>query len=96
MKTTLILWLLPVSKHARRSLKNLDCLEWFKNHLRYRDKNPNVGGPKDLDSLFSIEKIKNDFKDYEVLVLEEREVELNEGKYHVGTGSVVRFLGRKR
>ncbi|MBW8201725.1 class I SAM-dependent methyltransferase [Flagellimonas abyssi] len=67
-----------------------------KNHLEYRSKNPYVGGPKNLDSLFSIEEIRGDFKDYEVLVLEEREVELNEGKYHSGTGSVVRFAGRKR
>jgi len=30
-----------------------------KNHLDYRLKNENVGGPKDLESLFSIEELKS-------------------------------------
>jgi len=54
-----------------------------------------VGGPKDLDTLFSIEEIKPDFSDYEIIELSETEVELNEGKFHIGLGSVIRFVGRK-
>jgi hypothetical protein len=28
-------------------------------------------------------------------ILEEKQVELNEGKYHIGIADVVRFIGRK-
>lgn len=67
-----------------------------KKHLEYNSKNPKVGGPKDLDTLFSIEEIKADFSNYEIIELSETEVELNEGKFHVGLGSVIRFVGRKK
>lgn len=67
-----------------------------KKHLPYREKNPKVGGPRDLESLFSIEELLQDFTDYEITELVEKEVELNEGLYHSGTGSVVRFVGRKK
>lgn len=66
-----------------------------KNHLEYVLKNEKVGGPKDIGSLFSIEEIKTDFPNYEIIELEEKEIELNEGIFHNGTGSVVRFIGRK-
>ncbi|WP_214226344.1 class I SAM-dependent methyltransferase [Pedobacter sp. B4-66] len=67
-----------------------------KNHLSYLAKNKDVGGPTDADMLFSIEEIKNDFVDFEILELAEVEVQLSEGLYHNGTGSVIRFLGRKK
>lgn len=67
-----------------------------KKHLPYREKNPKVGGPRDLESLFSIEELLTDFTDYEIIELVEKEVELNEGLYHSGTGSVVRFVGTKK
>ncbi|WP_418513001.1 class I SAM-dependent methyltransferase [Corallibacter sp.] len=66
-----------------------------KDHLQYNSKNPNVGGPKDLANLFSIEEIKSDFNNYEFDYLEEVEVDLNEGKYHVGEGKVIRFIAKK-
>jgi hypothetical protein len=58
--------------------------------------NEKVGGPKDVKSLFSIEEIKSDFPNYEFIELVEKVIELNEGLYHNGTGSVIRFLGRKK
>ena len=67
-----------------------------KKHLEYVTKNEKVGGPKDIESLFSIEEIKADFHNYEIIELEEKEIELNEGLFHNGTGSVIRFVGRKR
>ncbi len=71
-------------------------LEAFgKQHLPYRERNPDVGGPRDRESLFSTEDIRQDFPGYEIRQLEEMEVELHEGKYHNGLGSVVRFVGRK-
>ncbi|MRX68889.1 Methyltransferase domain-containing protein [Flavobacterium resistens] len=67
-----------------------------KKHLEYVTKNEKVGGPKDIESLFSIEEIKADFPNYEIIELEEKEIELNEGLFHNGTGSVIRFIGRKK
>ncbi len=66
-----------------------------KKHIDYVTANEKVGGPKDLESLFSIDEIKSDFPDYEIIELTEKEIELNEGLYHNGTGSVIRFTGRK-
>ncbi|WP_333821498.1 class I SAM-dependent methyltransferase [Ohtaekwangia sp.] len=66
-----------------------------KKHLEYVTKNEKVGGPKDIGSLFSIEEIKSDFANYDVITLEEKVIELNEGLFHNGTGSVIRFAGRK-
>ncbi|PXY42970.1 class I SAM-dependent methyltransferase [Flavobacterium hydrophilum] len=66
-----------------------------KKHLEYLAKDDKVGGPKDIESLFSIEEIKADFSDYEIIELEEKEIELNEGTFHNGTGSVIRFVGKK-
>lgn len=66
-----------------------------KNHLEYVTKNEKVGGPKDIESLFSVDEIKSDFPDYHILELSEKEIELKEGLFHNGTGSVIRFVGRK-
>ena len=38
-----------------------------KNHIDYNSKNEKVGGPKDIESLFSIDEIKSDFANYEIL-----------------------------
>jgi hypothetical protein len=67
-----------------------------KSHIEYNSKNEKVGGPKELDMLFSIEEIKNDFPEYTMALLEEKEIELQEGLFHNGTGSVIRFVGRKK
>ncbi len=67
-----------------------------KKHLEYLAINDKVGGPKDIESLFSIEEIKADFPNYEIIELEEKEIELNEGLFHNGTGSVIRFIGKKK
>jgi len=67
-----------------------------KKHLHYIAANEKVGGPKEIDMLFSMEEIKADFGDYEIIVLEEKEIELNEGLFHNGLGSVIRFVGRKK
>jgi 2-polyprenyl-3-methyl-5-hydroxy-6-metoxy-1,4-benzoquinol methylase len=67
-----------------------------KNHLAYVAKNEKVGGPRDIQSLFSIDEIKSDFANYEVIELVEKEIELNEGSFHNGVGSVIRFVGQKK
>jgi len=67
-----------------------------KKHLDYIAKNEKVGGPKDIAMLFSIDELKSDFTNYEIIELEEKEIELNEGLFHNGKGSVIRFVGRKK
>jgi len=69
---------------------------YSKKHIDHVTANEKVGGPKDVESLFSIEEIKSDFPNYEFIELAEKVIELNEGLYHNGTGSVIRFLGRKK
>lgn len=66
-----------------------------KEHLKYNSINEKVGGPKDLDTLFSVEEIINDFPGYDMIELCETEIELSEGSYHQGRGSVIRFFGKK-
>ncbi len=67
-----------------------------KKHIDYVLKNEKVGGPRDIESLFSIDEIKSDFVNYDFEELVETEIELNEGLYHNGQGSVIRFVGRKK
>jgi SAM-dependent methyltransferase len=66
-----------------------------KQHVQYNSINPKVGGPKDIDMLFSTEEVKGDFENYVTSILEEVEILLNEGSFHIGKGSVVRFVGMK-
>ncbi|TDW50063.1 methyltransferase family protein [Flavobacterium sp. 270] len=66
-----------------------------KSHFHFKKQNPKVGGPDNIDDLFSKEEILADFKNYEILLLSEEEIVLNEGKFHIGTGSVIRFVGKK-
>ena len=68
-------------------------LEGFsKKQIEY----PQSGGPKKVEMLFSIEEIKQDFDNYEIIELSEKEVVLNEGLYHNGKSSVIRFVGKKK
>lgn len=66
-----------------------------KKHLEYRKRNEQVGGPADIESLFSLEEIQQDFSTIDFELLEEKEIHLNEGDFHNGLGSVIRFVGRK-
>ncbi len=71
-------------------------LEGFSvNNLAYREKNPSVGGPANVSMLYAVEEIKNTFKNFEIIELQETEVELNEGQYHNGLACVIRFIGKK-
>jgi SAM-dependent methyltransferase len=54
------------------------------------------GGPKQLDMLYDAALLKNDFSELIPEVCEEKVVTLNEGPYHQGRASVVRYLGKKR
>lgn len=67
-----------------------------KNNLDYVQKDEKIGGPKDIESLFSIAEIESDFPDYDFKQLVQMEIELKEGLFHNGKGSVIRFMGIKK
>ena len=72
-------------------------LEGFsENNLELRRVNPKIGGPDKIEMLYSIDKIKKDFPTFDIILLEEKEVELKEGAFHDGVARVIRFIGRKK
>ena len=84
-----------LDKYLRKN--GLVIFEAFsKRHIDYISKNEKVGGPKDIAMLFSIDELKSDFVNYEIIELVEKEIELSEGLFHNGKGSVIRFVGRKK
>jgi SAM-dependent methyltransferase len=67
-----------------------------KEHVSYVARNEKVGGPRDVNILFSMEELRTDFPNYEIVELVKKEVLLNEGAFHNGLGSVIRFVGKKK
>lgn len=57
--------------------------------------NYNSGGPKDINLLFSLTKLQEDFQEVSEKNIYETTVELNEGKYHNGKASVIRAIIKK-
>jgi SAM-dependent methyltransferase len=53
------------------------------------------GGPKDLASLYSIDELKEDFKNLKIIESTETQVELDEGPYHQGKADVIRMVIEK-
>lgn len=54
-----------------------------------------TGGPKNIDLLFSVDELKEDFKDLSELKVWVEEVELSEGEHHKGKAKIVRLIGTK-
>ena len=72
-------------------------LEGFsKEHIEFSRKNPKVGGPQNVEMLFSIEELTDDFVDFDFVECCQTTVNLNEGLYHVGDSNVIRLVGIKR
>ncbi|MEL6916986.1 MAG: D-lyxose/D-mannose family sugar isomerase [Bacteroidota bacterium] len=67
-----------------------------KYNLELVNQSKNKNGPKNIDALFSIDEIKSDFRNYEIIELKEETIELNEGLYHKGLSSIIRFVGKKK
>jgi cyclopropane fatty-acyl-phospholipid synthase-like methyltransferase len=56
----------------------------------------NTGGPKDVDMLMTVTKLKCEFPNLEPIVAREIEREVSEGEGHTGLSSVVQFVARKK
>jgi len=67
-----------------------------KRHIDYLARDERVGGPKEIAMLFSMDELKAYFMNYEIIELVDKEIELSEGLFHNGRGSVIRFVGRKK
>jgi hypothetical protein len=68
-----------------------------KAHIEYQERNPAVGGPKDVAMLYSVDEIQQYFgKQYDIIQLDQVETELSEGQFHQGLASVIRFTGKKK
>ena len=55
-----------------------------------------TGGPRDLGLLYTTTHLEKDFAALEIHTLENCDVELDEGRYHLGVASVVRMLATAR
>lgn len=67
-------------------------LEMFSiNQINYKS-----GGPKQEAGLYSKELIERDFSKLITQQLSEEVIELNEGLYHQGKGSVIRYVAKKQ
>lgn len=54
------------------------------------------GGPKNVEMLFSIEEIKDEFPQLDFNLLSEERINLSQGTYHQGKADVIRFVGIKK
>lgn len=91
-----------VRREYHRALINLVTpgglflLEAFsKGHRVHQQRNAYAGGPPDEMRLADQESIREDFIQLECLELSMHEVVLQEGRFHDGPASVIRYVGRK-
>ena len=71
-------------------------LEAFsQQHPPYQVLNPTVGGPRELSYLYEETEIVFDFSALKPIYRSTEVIELSEGPFHLGKGSVVRFVGKK-
>jgi hypothetical protein len=55
-----------------------------------------TGGPPTEQLLYTVDDVREDFTDLEVLRLEKTEAEIHEGQYHHGLASVIRLVARRK
>lgn len=53
------------------------------------------GGPKDADMLVELDELRRAFEGFEIVLADEEIVTLDEGPFHQGLASVVRFIARR-
>ena len=53
------------------------------------------GGPKDINLLYDLAEIKDDFKGLKIIEICETEIMLDEGKLHQGKATVIRLIAQK-
>jgi len=72
-------------------------LEGFsKNNLELSQQQTASNGPKNIDMLYTTDIISQDFQDFDIVELKEEIIDIDEGPFHQGKASVIRFVGKKR
>ncbi len=54
-----------------------------------------TGGPKNIDMLYTLKDLKEDFKSLNILKAEQIDTHLNAGNHHKGAGNIIRILAQK-
>ncbi len=54
------------------------------------------GGPKDIELLYDIEELKDDFQSLEIIQAEDMSIYHDESFAHSGDAEIIRFIGRKK
>ncbi|HTR12022.1 MAG TPA: class I SAM-dependent methyltransferase [Roseiarcus sp.] len=87
-----------VHAKAIRALKpgGLLVLEAFRPEQIERHAAGTRGGPRDAALLYSLDAIRRDFEEEEILMLDAAEAEMSEGPLQAGMSAVVRALIRRR
>lgn len=82
-----------VHAQARKALKKGGKLifEGFSKEQSGRDS----GGPVDIDLLYNIDELRNDFAGFDFIECSNTETLLNEGLFHIGMANVIRIFGTK-
>ncbi len=55
-----------------------------------------TGGPKTVENLYTLEQLRLDFQDMEILTLRAYEAEVDEGKGHSGMSALIDLVAKKR
>lgn len=66
-----------------------------KEHIHNQQNKRAVGGPRDVDMLFSEEELLAHFEGLETMHLSQQEIMLFEGNGHHGESSIIRYIGKK-
>ena len=83
----------PVHRQLASALKpggQLFLEAYSKDQLTY-----GTGGPPNEQFLYTLEDLREDFSELEIIELEKVEAEIYEGRYHTGLASVVRLFARR-
>jgi len=93
----------PIRKKIHQKLQSLLkpggvlLLEGFsKNHLEVSKYNTNTSGPQNIEMLFTVEMIKQDFNELDFSLALEELNEMDESQYHQGKSSLIRMIGTKK
>jgi SAM-dependent methyltransferase len=54
-----------------------------------------TGGPPDAQLLYTLDDLREDFSELDIIELQQVEAEIHEGRYHTGLASVVRLVARR-
>ncbi len=66
-----------------------------KAHAVLNSASEKQSGPRDINMLFSLKEVQQDFIGFDIIELKEEIINLDEGELHFGKSSVIRFTGKK-